>query len=533
MSDENPVAPKAGLFGRVVFVGLGAGNPALLTVAGLRALADAALIITCLPTPLDIQAWPELRTAVTGQIVRLEELADDQDRAQQAALDLAIQQCRQGHTVAWVSDGDPVVDGKVVRLAGACRAHGCRIELLPGVCLVTAISDLAGVDLSHGATMQAFNPHAPAVSGSGTAIVQVADGDLAGFVAASLAAGRSAEDSVLALWHPASLAQRSTLTMLGALAQAQAADDGPVVVVLGEAARRDEALNWFETRPLYGWRVLLPRTRGRAGALEHRLAVHGASLQIVDTMAIEPPRNTAPMERAVHGLVEGAYQWVVFTDVNAVRAVLDRFEVYGLDARSFSGIRIAACDLDAVDALEAWGIRPDLVATQPTAAALAAEFPSYDDLLDPLDGVLVPRAGVATDDLNDALVRLGWQVEDVMVFRAVRAAPPPQQVREAIKAGDFDAVVFTSSSTVRNMVGIAGKPHADTIVAAIGPKTAQTCAEHGLRVDVVAPIPDHVHLVDALAGFAEARRATQIANNEPLVRPSQRRRRRSRRASQS
>jgi len=66
----------------------------------------------------------------------------------------------------------------------------------------------------------------------------------------------------------------------------------------------------------------------------------------------------------------------------------------------------------------------------------------------------------------------------------VRAAPPPADTREMIKTGGFDAVCFTSSSTVRNLVGIAGKPHARTIVACIGPKTAETAAEFGLRVDV-------------------------------------------------
>ena len=39
---------------------------------------------------------------------------------------------------------------------------------------------------------------------------------------------------------------------------------------------------------------------------------------------------------------------------------------------------------------------------------------------------------------------------------------------------------------MRNLVGIAGKPHPSTVLAAIGPQTAKTCEEHGLRVDVVA-----------------------------------------------
>ena len=81
----------------------------------------------------------------------------------------------------------------------------------------------------------------------------------------------------------------------------------------------------------------------------------------------------------------------------------------------------------------------------------------------------------------------------------MRAAPPPAPIREAIKGGGFDAVLFTSSSTVRNLIGIAGKPHAVTVIAVIGPQTAKTAAEFGLRVDVVAATPSVAALVEALA----------------------------------
>jgi hypothetical protein len=133
------------------------------------------------------------------------------------------------------------------------------------------------------------------------------------------------------------------------------------------------------------------------------------------------------------------------------------------------------------------GIEPDLVPEgEQSAAGLAAEFPPYDDVLDPINRVFLPRADIATETLSEGLRNLGWEVEDVTAYRTVRATPPPAPVREAIKTGKFDAVVFTSSSTVRNLVGIAGKPHSSTIIAVIGPATARTCEEHGLRVDVIA-----------------------------------------------
>jgi uroporphyrinogen III methyltransferase/synthase len=96
-------------------------------------------------------------------------------------------------------------------------------------------------------------------------------------------------------------------------------------------------------------------------------------------------------------------------------------------------------------------------------------------------------------------------------------------VREAIKTGRFDAVVFTSSSTVRNLVGIAGKPHPSTVIACIGPATVKTAEEHGLRVDVMAAKPSIEDLTDALAEFGAARRAAMLEAGEPVAKPSERR----------
>ena len=161
-------------------------------------------------------------------------------------------------------------------------------------------------------------------------------------------------------------------------------------------------------------------------------------------------------------------------------------------------------------------------AREQSAAGLAAEFPPYDDVLDPINRVFLPRADIATETLAAGLINLGWEVEDVTAYRTVRAAPPDASVREAIKTGKFDAVVFTSSSTVRNLVGIAGKPHPSTVIAVIGPATARTCEEHGLRVDVIAGKPSVVDLADALASFAAERRDALLAEGEQVLKPSQR-----------
>jgi uroporphyrinogen III methyltransferase/synthase len=124
--------------------------------------------------------------------------------------------------------------------------------------------------------------------------------------------------------------------------------------------------------------------------------------------------------------------------------------------------------------------------------------------------------------LAAGLRQRGWEIDDVTAYRTVRAAPPPAEIRDAIKSGGFQAVCFTSSSTVRNLVGIAGKPHARTVVAAIGPQTAATAREFGLRVDVQPEHPTVPALIDALAELAVTRAVgeREKASTKKPTRPS-------------
>src|SRR5690606_14301489 len=306
--------------------------------------------------------------------------------------------------------------------------------------------------------------------------------------------------------------QKTVQSTLATVATDAADLEGPLVVTVGAEVGLRAELSWWESRALYGWRVLVPRTKDQAGAMTERLALHGATAEEVPTIAVEPPRSPTQMERAVKGLVDGRYQWVVFTSTNALRAVWEKFGEFGLDARAFSGVKIACVGQATAEKVRSFGINPELVPSidegqESSSEGLLKIFPPYDDVLDPVDRVLLPRADIATETLAAGLRERGWEIDDVTAYRTVRAAPPPAPIREAIKTGGFDAVCFTSSSTVRNLVGIAGKPHARTIVACIGPQPAERERECGLRVDVQPPAPRVPLLVDARAAHAAKLRA--------------------------
>jgi uroporphyrinogen III methyltransferase / synthase len=522
--------------GRVIYVGTGPGDPDLLTLGAIAALADATAVILDNDRQHEILAHPSITLAPNAEVLTLGLSEAGKPLSASGRAKLVLKHIELGSRVVRLVSGDPFWDNAVADEAAACVRGGVDFEVVPGVSSLTAVPEYAGVDLSHSGgvhfasvTDGKFAKVATAQWGEApTVVVSTVVSGLPAMVEAARRAGRPGDDHVLVTLHGGSTEQLSLPTSLEELVTAVKAVKAPagelIHVIMGEAAEQRIELSWYETKPLFGWRVLVPRTRDQAAPMVARLRTYGAHSDEVPTISVEPPRSPLQMDKAIRGLVEGRYEWVAFTSVNAVRAVREKFEEYGLDARAFSGLKVAVVGEVTAQALRSWGIEPDLMPEgEQSAAGLAADFPPYDEVLDPINRVFLPRADIATETLAAGLVSLGWEVEDVTAYRTVRAAPPEATVREAIKTGKFDAVVFTSSSTVRNLVGIAGKPHPATVIAVIGPATAKTCEEHGLRVDVMAQKPTAVDLADALAAFAAERRDSMIAAGEPVLKPSQRR----------
>ncbi|OBJ48176.1 uroporphyrinogen-III synthase [Mycobacterium sp. 1423905.2] len=528
--------------GRITFVGSGPGDPGLLTTRAATVLANAALVFTDpdvpeqvlaligkdLPpvsgpvpadppagadgtaetdtpaTPTVMPAGPDIRPA----------LGDPTEVAKTLTAE-----ARGGADVVRLVSGDPLtVDAVITEVNAVARAH-LHLEIVPGLAATGAVPTYAGLPLGSSHTvadvrgevdwealaaapgpliLQATASHLPDAArtliehelAEATPCVVTAQG--------TTCQQRSVETTLQGLTDPAVLCGNDPAGPL----------TGPLVVTIGKTVASRAKLNWWESRALYGWTVLVPRTKDQAGEMSERLTSYGALPIEVPTIAVEPPRSPAQMERAVKGLVDGRFQWVVFTSTNAVRAVWEKFGEFGLDARAFSGVKIACVGESTADRVRAFGISPELVpAGEQSSLGLLDEFPPYDSIFDPVNRVLLPRADIATETLAEGLRERGWEIEDVTAYRTVRAAPPPAATREMIKTGGFDAVCFTSSSTVRNLVGIAGKPHARTIIACIGPKTAETAAEFGLRVDVQPDTAAVGPLVDALAEHAARLRA--------------------------
>ncbi|WP_394281866.1 uroporphyrinogen-III synthase [Corynebacterium sp.] len=553
---------------KVVFVGAGPGNPDLLTVRAREVLENNAYAV------VDSDVLPEIRAVIGAALPVPQHKQDAADKeyeqmcaaAKEAGarrkppkpedptaaevaesveeLDARIEQIKQvmGASEQSIVDGE-AGDGDVIRLVAgnpltrdsvmeeiaAVAAAGLEFQVVPGMSLPSTVPSFAGIALGSTYTEADLTNDVDwdqLASAPQPLVLQAEAEDLPTIAAELTERGYSPSTPVYVTTNGTTRLQRTFDATLGTIGKLDAELPGKLVVTLGTVADDRTKYSWWENRPLYGWRVLVPRTKAQAAAMSTRLSGYGAIPQSVPTISLEPPRNPAQMDRAIKGIVEGRYQWIVFTSVNAVTAVWDKFADLGLDARSFAGVHLAAVGTKTADAIRAKGMTPELLPhrTKQNAAGLVEVFPEYVEELDPVSRVLLPRADLGTDVLSDGLAELGWEVDDVVAYRTVRAAPPPPETRDMIKTGGFDAVCFTSASTVKNLVGIAGKPHQRTIIACIGPMTAAEAEEQGLRVDVVPEVADVPSLVDALADHvAQLRAAGQL--------PPPRKKRRARRKS--
>ncbi|MBV8787657.1 MAG: uroporphyrinogen-III synthase, partial [Mycobacterium sp.] len=494
--------------GHITYVGSGPGDPGLLTTRAATVLANAALVFTdpdvpeavlkligkdlppvSGPAPAEPAAGNadgdgQSATGDNGQTPAVISGGPDIRPALGEPAEVAktlTAEARTGVDVVRLVAGDPLtVDAVITEVNAVARSH-MHIEIVPGLASASAVPTYAGLPL--GSSHTVADVRDPQVdwealaAAPGPLILQATASHLADAARTLIEHELSDTTPCVVTANGTTCQQRSVETTLGGLTDSGVLNGtdaglspggdrqtGPLVVTIGKTVASRAKLNWWESRALYGWTVLVPRTKDQAGEMSERLTSYGALPIEVPTIAVEPPRSPAQMERAVKGLVDGRFQWVVFTSTNAVRAVWEKFGEFGLDARAFSGVKIACVGESTADRVRAFGISPELVpAGEQSSLGLLDDFPPYDSIFDPVNRVLLPRADIATETLAEGLRERGWEIEDVTAYRTVRAAPPPAETREMIKTGGFDAVCFTSSSTVRNLVGIAGKPHARTI----------------------------------------------------------------------
>ena len=502
--NASPDRPDTGI---VYIVGAGPGDRKLITLKGVECLQRADVVIYDL---LLNDALLEHCPAHTEKI----RAPDPRIRAtRQTELNqMLIEHAKAGKVVVRLKGGDPYIFGRGGEEAVALTEAGIPFEVVPGITSAIAASAYAGIPVTHRdyASSVAFvTGHSAALrpdsninwkhlaTAVDTLVVYMGVAHLRQIAGRLITHGRDPQTPVSLIRVGTTPQQQVVQGTLDDIVQkVEAAQlESPAVIVVGEVNRLREQLRWFDTKPLFGKRILVTRARAQASGFAELLEANGAEVIQFPTIKIQPIEG-------VDISSSDKYDWTIFTSVSAVEIFYDHLRKNGKDTRAFSTSKICAVGQKTAEALNRIGVHPDFVPSHSRGSAIAAEIADVQG-----KKVLLPRAKIATADLPTGLREKGAIVDDVPLYDTVKVASDGDNRRDEIEAdllnGRIDLVTFTSSSTVTNFLEMfpAHKPAillADVKVAVIGPTTQKTAVKYGVQVDVIAKEASIESLVEAV-----------------------------------
>jgi uroporphyrinogen III methyltransferase/synthase len=511
----------------VYLIGAGPGDPGLITVHGLECLRRADVVI------YDRLVSPRLLRYArhTAELIDVG-IAAPQPMEQEAISYLLAEKAREGKVVARLKWGDPFVFDRGGEEALFLRQQGIVFEVVPGVPAGIAVPAYAGVPVSYpgdGDTITLVRGYegesrtpptidwAGLVRLDGTVVCYAGAQQLPLILDSLQEHGWPPDGQAVAVYHGTLPAQQ---TLAGTLAELREMTKdkrgrGPAMLIVGRVAGRRKHLRWYDSRPLFGIRVLVTRSREQATELADLLTGLGAEPVVAPMIRIVPPEDREPLLRAASTV--NTFDWVVFTSTNAVDALMQAVLETGGDVRSLKGPLLCAVGSATAEQLARYGIKVDLVPSEYRAEALASALAAQGSLDEVR--VLLPRADIGREVVADSLRAGGALVTEVVAYRNVlnEATEGGPDIYRMLLDNELHVVTFTSASAVRNFAKLYGAEQAAdllsrTVVAAIGPVTADAAARLGIPVHVQPSTYTVPALVDAIVRHVAAAKAAPGAS---------------------
>jgi uroporphyrinogen III methyltransferase/synthase len=482
--------------GKVYLIGAGPGDPGLLTLKGKRCLEEADIVIYDYLVDARILAY-----ARPGAELYYAGKKSGGDSIPQPEINrLILERALQGQTVARLKGGDPFLFGRGGEEAEELVAAGVPFEIVPGVTSALAVPAYAGIPVSHREYASAVAivsghkevwenaPHlnwATLAGVGGTLVFLMGTRQLRSNMQRLINFGLPATTPVaLIRWgtRPDQEVLTGTVGTIAGLAEERRFQP-PAIAVVGEVVHLRERLRWFDTKPLFGKRIVVTRPRAQAGSFIELLEQHGAEVLRCPTIETVPLDSYARLDAALDELA--TYAWLIFTSVNGVNYFFARLRDRRQDIRTLGAVRIAAIGPETARAVESFHLRVDAVPQEYRAEAV---IPVLGEVRG--QRILLPRAAEARAVLPQELEALGAQVDEIAVYRTIRPlGTKVEEIRILLEQGKIDLVTFTSSSTVRNFVSLFPEDDLRTLIGStrvgcIGPITAATAREYGLDVAV-------------------------------------------------
>lgn len=482
--------------GKVYLVGAGPGDPDLLTLKAKKVLEEADVIIyDYLANKRFLDLCKE-----NSEKIYVGKKGGSHTLPQEKINELLVKKAKEGKVVVRLKGGDPFLFGRGGEEVEALVEENIPFEVIPGITSAIAVPAYAGIPVTHRnytSTLAIITGHEAegkeeskidfsALAKIGTLVFLMGVKNLPNIIKRLIEEGKPPNT-------PSAVIQWGTLpeqkTAVGTLENIvekvkEKGITAPAIIIIGEVVKLREKFNWFETKPLFGKKMIITRTRESASKLIEKLEELGAICYEIPTIKIEPILNKKIFQ-VIDNLSK--YDWIIFTSENGVKLFLKALQERRKDLRAFGKAKIAVIGKATKAALEKFGIIPDLMPekefTQEGLVSLFSEIEIKDRF------ILIPRAKEAREVLPEKLKEFGAKVEVLPIYETKICEESREKLENVLKNG-VDLITFTSSSTVKNFFKLLGETKKNylknVIFASIGPITSKTLREFGFKPHIEA-----------------------------------------------
>ncbi len=498
---------------KVYLVGAGPGDPGLLTLKACRALEEADLVIYDYLSNTEHlnHCKSTVQKVAVGKGFRHKAIS------QQKINRLIVSAAQKNQTVVRLKGGDPYLFGRGGEEALFLHEHKIPFEVVPGVTSATACAAYAGIPLTHRDHNQSVTfltghraedghldtlPWKKIVEMGGTLAIYMGFYNLKSIAENLIKNGMNTDMPVAVVEWGTLPTQKSVvgaLKNIGTLVEKKNLKP-PAMIFIGEVVGLSAKLNWYERLPLFGKKIVITRTKERAGAMTEKLRNLGAEVVEFPVIEIGKPKSFTGLDGALREIQK--FDWVVFSSTYGVESFFERLAAQKKDARALSGIKFACVGPGTAMALKSFGVSTDLLPDHYETSAIVEKFRTAKINLKE-KRVLLPRTDIAPPALQVGLKKLGALVTQVTAYTTRTPKIISAEFKKEILTNGADFVTFTSSSTVDNFVKIMGLREVKRLskkakLASIGPVTSEAMRRYGLKPAVEAKIFTVEGLVNAI-----------------------------------
>ena len=470
--------------GTVSLVGGGPGDEELITVKGLRLLEEADCIVyDRLSSPeLLSHAKPDCEMIYAGKQNRIHTMRQEEINL------LLVDKAMQYETVVRLKGGDTYVFGRGGEEALTLRECGVPFEIVPGISSSIAGLAYAGIPITHRGIASGFHVVTAHNANDGledvdfdamarsrdTCVFLMGLSKVEEIANRLLKAGKNPKTGAAVISCATTAKQcvcQSDLEHIAAEAE-KAELSSPALIVVGNVVGLREKLNFFEEKPLFHKKYLVPKIGDKPSPLAQKLRCYGAYVKEATVGNIVPVgyKITAENLRKAN--------WIIFTSSNGIDGFFANLRAAQLDSRSLANAKIAVIGKSSAMHLDSYGLQADLISEKFNGNAFCEAL--LNKIADG-DVVWYPKAANADQSIKNRLAGRCCFTE-IPVYENC----PKEDVRiEKEFANECDGVLFTCASSVKRVAEAFGgvlpeKWNEHGAVLSIGPKCSATLKHYGI-----------------------------------------------------